>query len=446
MTMMSAFAVLLYRLLPRRSDRPSPVPPRRRIIIVGGGFGGLAAARLMSPDPALDVTLVEPKDYFEYTPGILRALVAPRVLPRLHVPLHQAIPTRCRWVRGVVTATDAAARTVTVHAAEGSASSLPYDDLLLCTGAHYAPPIRPDNKTEAGQKDRVATILAAAAALSEAQSVLVIGGGIVGIELAAEVADAHPRANITLVSRSPALLREVSPAAGAHALRWLTRRGVDVRLGDDVASRTPLPTRRTQCALRSGTTLEADLVFGCTGGPPASAYLGGDPLLLQCIDPRRRVRTNSRLELREGVYAVGDVAVRSDVPAPDQRTAVNAELAARVVANGRSATTGPPGSLPHPLPRVMCISLGRRDGIVVFGQTVLCGGAWGIFAAALKRVIEWLKVAEVRQWPPAVLYYAFFDRLLLRLARRWSKIAVPPNPISQSVPVVPATASPFLAP
>ncbi|KAJ1471252.1 hypothetical protein T484DRAFT_1844879 [Baffinella frigidus] len=58
---------------------------RQRVVIVGGSFAGLAVARNLRKD--FDVTIIDRKDYFEYTPGVLRLLVRPEAFPHLTAPL-----------------------------------------------------------------------------------------------------------------------------------------------------------------------------------------------------------------------------------------------------------------------------------------------------------------------------------------------------------------------
>jgi NADH dehydrogenase FAD-containing subunit len=51
------------------------------VVIVGASFAGLACARSLRMD--FKVTLVDQRDYFEYTPGILRLFVKPEYLKEL---------------------------------------------------------------------------------------------------------------------------------------------------------------------------------------------------------------------------------------------------------------------------------------------------------------------------------------------------------------------------
>lgn len=74
-----------------RPEQQGPVVP---VAIVGGSFAGLCAARHLqrhSSSLGLSVTVVEPKDYFEYTPGLLRALVDESSAAPLLVPMTRTV-------------------------------------------------------------------------------------------------------------------------------------------------------------------------------------------------------------------------------------------------------------------------------------------------------------------------------------------------------------------
>lgn len=45
------------------------------MVIVGGGFAGACVAQALEPD--FRVTLIDNKDYFEFTPSVLRTIVEP---------------------------------------------------------------------------------------------------------------------------------------------------------------------------------------------------------------------------------------------------------------------------------------------------------------------------------------------------------------------------------
>lgn len=73
---------------PTRPDTTAAAPPPARVVVAGASFAGLALTRqLLLDDGLCDVTVVEPRDFFEYTPGVLRCFVAPGKAAGLLVPL-----------------------------------------------------------------------------------------------------------------------------------------------------------------------------------------------------------------------------------------------------------------------------------------------------------------------------------------------------------------------
>ena len=76
---------LVYRLLTACVGLVRPTEKPRRVVIVGASFAGLWAQRALSD--TFDVTLIDLKDFFEYTPGVLRLFVEPSHLHRIAKPL-----------------------------------------------------------------------------------------------------------------------------------------------------------------------------------------------------------------------------------------------------------------------------------------------------------------------------------------------------------------------
>merc|ERR1712048_1483584 len=75
---------------------------QRRVLIIGGSFAGLCCARDLK-DHYL-VTIVDAKEFFEYTPGVLRAYVKPKHLDALTFTLNPVIEGRmgCKFIWGEV--------------------------------------------------------------------------------------------------------------------------------------------------------------------------------------------------------------------------------------------------------------------------------------------------------------------------------------------------------
>ena len=97
---------------------------------------------------------------------------------------------------------------------------------------------------------------------------IVVGGGPVGVELAAEIAAARPHLDITLVSRSKRLCSAMPPQVHERCEAWLECRGVRLVLGADVRELS-----ESGCTLADGTQLDADVLYQCMGFRPATGAL-----------------------------------------------------------------------------------------------------------------------------------------------------------------------------
>jgi NADH dehydrogenase FAD-containing subunit len=102
---------------------------------------------------------------------------------------------RVRTVHGTVTGLDLEARTVTVRSADGTATTEPYDALVISTGVINGFWRRPDLQT-AAEVD--ADLHAAHERLAAADSVMVIGGGAAAVSAALNVATTWPEKKVDL--------------------------------------------------------------------------------------------------------------------------------------------------------------------------------------------------------------------------------------------------------
>jgi NADH dehydrogenase FAD-containing subunit len=368
----------------RRLARGIP-GPRRRVVIVGASFGGLACARMLRRD--FDVTIVDQHDWFEYTPGILRLFVKPEHLESLSASLHGI--SGVKFVHGKVDRLGASS--VRVRAAEGVevseaerlfGSKLPFDYAVVACGSSYAAGIKAGPSTPSLHQRR-SFWFAQAQRVAAAKTVVIVGGGPVGVELAAEVAVFFPSTKVVLVHSGQRLVSDFAHPVADHSLAWLRKHSVDVLLGHRCEEMPHADTLRMDAptALRSdrpspcassllvrgaehpeGLRIDADLVFWCRGGPPCSdgirppaqdagAVQGAAPTSVEDdwsrsggesggesggalpLSPDATICVDSLLQVqgREDVFAVGDVM--SVGTARDERLGHTAEVQARVAAH-----------------------------------------------------------------------------------------------------------------
>jgi hypothetical protein len=144
---------------------------------------------------------------------------------------------------------------------------LPYDVVVIATGADYPEPARFTGTTT---EEAAKSFTEHQRNIATAGHVLVVGGGPGGVELSAEIRLARPDARVTLAHSGPALLdAEGSARPGRKALAWLESHDIEVRLDSFMSPGNDFGTYRDA----RGTVIEADLSFWATGTTPNTLWL-----------------------------------------------------------------------------------------------------------------------------------------------------------------------------
>lgn len=210
-----------------------------RIVIVGGGHAAAQlCASLVDGKFSGQVTLVSAEAHVPYhRPPLSKALLKDEVavLPELRAATYYAEAGISMRLSTTVAAIDRAGKSLTLKGRDGAPDeSLHYDHLVLATGAE--PRLLPGVPQGAPGVFYLRTFddtLALRAALPTVQRVVVLGGGFIGLEIAATL---HALGkHVTVLEAAPRLLaRSLSPEMASHLLQMHHDRGLDVRLGQSV--------------------------------------------------------------------------------------------------------------------------------------------------------------------------------------------------------------------
>ena len=331
----------LKRSVSRRSA-PAASAGKIRVCILGGGFGGLYCAldlhrRSQSLPRPLHITLVEPRDRFNFTPLLYELLtqeLAPWEIGPTYRDLlrHTTVDLRPDWVEHI----DLAQQTVSLRHGD----TLTYDYLVVALGSQMRPPAIAGSDThtlpfttlaDAEYLDRRLVDLDTQPTVR----VGVAGAGPSGVELACKLSDRlGQRGQVTVVDRRGEILRSYPARVQRAAARAMAKRGIAVYLDADIAS------------------VEATgLTFGHQGKPhhsPADLTLwtvGTVPHRWLGLDAPKPtpfgqcpVRPTLQLVDHSNVFALGDMAA---MPAPGRDraplTAQAAYQAAPAVAHNIAA-------------------------------------------------------------------------------------------------------------
>jgi NADPH-dependent 2,4-dienoyl-CoA reductase/sulfur reductase-like enzyme len=282
------------------------------VIVVGAGLGGLrTAAQLRSAGFQGRVSLVgeEPHHPYDRPPlskqllsgewGPDRTVLAGQeALEELGVRAHLGLPA---------VALRSGADGHEVELSDGAV--LQGDAVVIATGlVARTLPDQPDPATAPVHTLRTLDdALALRAALEQIGSLLVVGGGFIGAEVASAARTRGIAVTVLEALPVPAG-RALGPEIGALAGRLLTEAGVDLRTGVDIAGFVDVPDG-VGLRLADGTTLQADAAVVGIGGVPRLSWLadtGIDVVEGLHCGPTGRVHGLS------GVWAVGDVAAWDD--------------------------------------------------------------------------------------------------------------------------------------
>lgn len=228
---------------------------RHRVVIVGGGFAGLYAAKGLD-DEAIALTVVDRRNFHLFQPLLYQVATGALAAGEISQPLRSIFrgQKRTEVVLGEAVDLDVDGRAVALS----DGARIPYDTLVVATGAHHAyfghddwATVAPGLKTvEDALEIRRRVLLAFETAEREADpeerlawmSFVVVGGGPTGVELAGALGEiAHDtlrrdfrridptQARITLVEGLDRILPTYPAGLSRAAVRQLERLGVIVR-------------------------------------------------------------------------------------------------------------------------------------------------------------------------------------------------------------------------
>jgi NADPH-dependent 2,4-dienoyl-CoA reductase/sulfur reductase-like enzyme len=232
-------------------------PPRRHVIVGAGLAGHRAALELRRLDRSSDITLIGEEPGLPYDrPPLSKDLLLGRVAPEaLRLPGtgdYAALDIRHRAGEQVVAIEREERRVLT---ARGEA--IPYDRLLLATGSRpLTLPAEPGAPVHLLRGLEDAARLRAG--MAGGRHVTVVGGGFIGLEVAAAARSLGCR--VTVIEAAPRLLSRGMPEALSHwAASLHESEGVALRLGARVSGIMAAPEGGAILDL-GGEALRADLV------------------------------------------------------------------------------------------------------------------------------------------------------------------------------------------
>jgi NADH dehydrogenase len=303
------------------------------VVVIGGGFGGLSATETLAKE-GFRVTLIDRHPYNTFQPLLYQVATGGLNAGDVTYSLRyfSARYRNVNFRRTTAIGIDHEKREVLCD----DGVNIAYDYLIVANGIttnHFGIPgaaeysVSMYTRAEALRvRDMIFGGIETIAGMSEEHTggftVVVVGGGATGVEIAGQLAELKSHAvpvvwpelnpalmHVVLVEMGPALLAPFDDKLRRYTLRELVKRGVDVRLKTAISE-----VHADRVDFKSGQTMQADLVIWAAG-------VSGYPLLRDWGLPlgrggRIEVNSDLRTTNDERVFAVGDTSVIVDNPLP----------------------------------------------------------------------------------------------------------------------------------
>jgi len=281
-----------------------------KIVIVGGVAGGMSAAtRLRRLDAHAEIVVLEKSGHVSYAncglPYYVGGVIEDEESLLLQTPksLHERFRLDVR-VRSEVVEIKRSEKIVVVKDLEkNEIYSLPYDKLILSTGAKpVVPPIPGINQayTLRTIEDVEAIVSAVATAPKNA---VIIGGGFIGLEIGENLV--HRGINTSIIEASTQVLAPLDPEMASLVAKELQNHGVQLFLESTVTKVTS-----TSVTTNNNSEIPADLVILAIGVRPdvSLAQQAG----LNIGSKGGIVVNHVNITNDPDIYAIGDAAEKID--------------------------------------------------------------------------------------------------------------------------------------
>jgi len=327
---------------------------RTKVVVIGGGYAGTLAANRLRQNANVDITLVNPR------PAFVERIRLHQFAARTGDPRIEYGTLLGEGIRLVVesaTRIDTAARRVQL----ASGLALDYDYLIYAVGSVAATPAAVPGAAEfaydTAEFESAEMLRAKLEALAPVAPVTVIGGGLTGIETAAELAE-QGRAVTLVCGRT--LTPTLSEPGRRYVAKWLTGHGVAVIEGAAVTE-----VRPEEVVFADGAVRPSALTIWTAGfGVPQLAAASG-----LRTDAIGRLLTDETLTSVDDdrIVAAGDAAAPSGRPLRMSGYAAG-PLGARAADTVLSRIAGTEPAVIDLAFTGACVSLGRHAGVRQLGR------------------------------------------------------------------------------
>lgn len=326
----------------------------KKVVIVGASFAGLRAYAYLKKNANIDITLIDRHPVATYIPSLYLALNHSRYLSTIQIFLKDHYED---FVRANVISVDSKA----VNTSQGS---FPFDYIIDASGS-YTNFFENDAVKEATYPAKTPNdIIAINKNMRKANHIVVVGGGLTGVEYASMLVG---KKHVSIVTATSRLLPALPAKASRLAEKYFHQHKATVYLNARVIS-----ANEHAVQLSDGRFIKADMVLWCAGVKRQS-----------CI-------VSDEIANLPNVFLAGDVRKSKQIP-----TAHNAMICGEAIAKSIVAKINGE-NIPIHLHNweTLAVALGPTYGLfIIRGKTVIASPLVGMAKWFIERriIFEWKK-------------------------------------------------------
>lgn len=337
-----------------------------RLIIVGGGFCGALIAKKLEKIEDIKVCLIDKKEFFEYKPGLPKIMTDKTYVEKIKIPYTEFLKNT-KIICGNV-------KSIKPKIVATQNEKYYYDFLVICCGIQY--PIFIKNQKDVFTITDINQTKEAADKLEKSKEILVIGGGLIGVEAVGEIIHKWPEKKVTIVHSKNRLIERNPKHASDFVKKFFEKQNVEIIFNERVVKHTS-----NLFITDKNREIKADMAIWSAGIKCDTSFMNGFKESIFTKKDFLKVDRCLRLDGFNSIFVGGDIA-----GIIEEKTAQNSERHAKLIANNiKKSIKNKNLSKYYILKGPLSISLGKRKGIFVFRNYSFSG----VIPIYIKNIIEW---------------------------------------------------------
>lgn len=337
-----------------------------KVVIIGGGFCGSNVAKILDKQRSIEVTLIDKKNYFEYYPALPRVIRNPNYKSKIKKNFKE-------FLKNSKIVNDEVTEVKNDYLLTKKSGKFYFDILVISNGVEY--PIFLKNKKIVYTLTNLQQLEKINDSLKDSKNILVIGGGLIGVETAGELSDKTKGKKIKIVHPHGRLIERNPVHVSKTAEKILKEKNIQIIFNEKI-----IKNENNNFISNKKNTYIADLAIWCAG-------TRCNPFFMKNFDKKvfngkKALRINSFLQLKnyKNIFVGGDI---TDIT--EEKTGFNAERHAKLIAENIIRLKNKKKLKSYKILKPpLVISLGEKNAIIVYKKFLLPG----FLASFVKKLVE----------------------------------------------------------